>query len=305
VSRIRDGGVRVRPGPGARDSHSPDFDGSVVGRPFAISGLMVNDFGYDLSHAFRSLRRAPLNTLIALGILGLGVGANTAMFGAINHVLLRPLPFRDADRLIRLRDQATGADGRPHPFNMSSRNILALERSVSIFDGLVAMSGDSMTLVGGEVPERVSVVLQTDGADQTLAIPPALGRGFTPDELRAGVGSGVALASHAMWQSHLDGSSSVLGARVRLDARTFTIVGVMPPQYAFPYNAQFWIPHVLDPADQAHDFAVWAHVPPGVTPSQARSALAAAAAAIRREVPGTLPSYGLDVMTIRENIVGT
>src|SRR5215467_4889435 len=118
---------------------------------------MLTDFGYDLRHAFRALRRAPLNTFIALGILGLGVGANTAMFGAINHILLRPLPFRDADRLIRLRDQVTGADGRPHPFNMSSRNILALKRSASIFDGLVAMSGDSMTLVGGEVPERVSV----------------------------------------------------------------------------------------------------------------------------------------------------
>jgi putative ABC transport system permease protein len=265
---------------------------------------MLSDFGYDLRHAFRALGRAPLNTLITLGILGLGVGANTAMFGAVNHVLLRPLPFRDADHLIRLRDQVTGADGQPHAFNMSSRTILALKRSASVFDGLVAMSGDNMTLLGGEVPERASVVLQTDGFDQTLAVPPVLGRGFTADELRAGIGSGVAIVSHATWQSRFGGSPSVLGATVRLDARTFTIVGVMPPQYSFPYNAQFWIPHALDPADQVHDFAVWAHVPSGVSSAQVRAALDEAAATIRREVPGTLPTYGLDVMTIRENIVG-
>ena len=266
---------------------------------------MLSDLAYDLRHAFRALRRAPRNTLIALGILALGIGANTAMFGAINHVLLRSLPFRDADRLIRIRDQVTGADGRAHAFNMSSRNILALKRSVSVFDGLVAMSGDSMTLLGGDVPEHVSVVLQTDGVDQTLGVQPAFGRGFGADELRMGIASGVAIVSHAMWQSHFGGSPSVLGSSVRLDARTFTIVGIMPPQYAFPYDAQFWIPHVLDPADQTRDFAVWAHVPRAVSTSQVRSALDAAAATIKREFTGTLPTYGLDVMTMRENIVGT
>jgi putative ABC transport system permease protein len=272
---------------------------------FASATLMLRDLWYDLRHAFRALRRTPRNTLISLAILTLGIGANTAMFSAINHVLVRPLPFRDAQHLVRIRDQVVGADGRPHAFNMSSRNILALKSSAAVFDGLVAMSGDNMTLFGGEVPERVSVVLQTEGIDQTLGVTPFAGRNFSAAELRAGIASGVALISHSMWQSHFGGSSVILGSTVRLDARTFTVVGVMPPQYAFPYDAQFWVPHVLDPADQARDFAVWAHVRAGVTPAQVRAALDQAAAAIRREFPATLPTYGLDMMTMRENIVGT
>ena len=111
---------------------------------------MIHDLWYDIRHALRLLRRTPRNTAIAVAILGLGIGTNTAMFSAINHVLLRPLPFPDADRLLRLRDQITGADGFPHPFNMSARNVLALREHASAFDAVVAMSGDSMTLPGGE-----------------------------------------------------------------------------------------------------------------------------------------------------------
>jgi len=272
---------------------------------FAFVPAMLRDLGYDLRHAFRALRRSPRNTIISLGILGLGIGANTAMFGAINHVLLRPLPFHDAGRLLRIRDQVVGADGQPHAFNMSSRHVLALMRTVSVFDGVVAMSGDSMTLFGGDVAERVSVVLQTDGFDRTLAVSPFRGRMFSAEEERQGIGSGVALISHAMWQSRFGGSPTAVGSTVRLDARTFTIVGVMPPQYAFPYDAQFWVPHVPDPDDQAHDYAVWGHVRPGVTQAQVRAALDEAAAGIRQAFAETLPTYGLDVMTMRENIVGT
>ena len=259
---------------------------------------------YDLRHAVRVLRRAPRTTAIAVAILGLGIGANTAMFSAINHVLLRPLPFTDPDRLLRVRDAVTGADGQQHAFNMSSRHVLALRDFNEVFDGIVAFSAGNMTLAGGDVPERLSVVLQTAGMDGTLDVRPVLGRGFTAGEEATGIASGVALISHATWQTHFGQSPSAIGATMRLDGRPFTVIGVMPPQYAFPYEAQVWIPGALDAADQLRDFAVFCHLRPGVTPAQARESLGRTAALIGRQSAETFPNYGFDVMTIRDNLVG-
>ena len=265
---------------------------------------MLLAFCHDLRHAFRLLRRSPRETAIAAAILGLGIGANTAMFSAVNHVLWRPFPFPDEMRLIRVREMTVDADGRPHPFNMSSRAILALSEGANdVFDGLVAMGGSNRTLDGPDGPERVSVVLQTEGFERTLRVNPILGRPLTPDEERRGLDAGVALISHALWQTRFGGLSSAIGTPVRLDDRTFTIVGVMPPQYAFPYDAQFWIPWRLDAADQQRDFAVWAHEKPGVTGEQVRSAVDRVAAALRRTYVALPAGYTFELTSIRENLV--
>ena len=232
----------------------------------------------DLRYAIRLLRRSPRNSAIAVAILALGIGANTAMFSVVNHVLFRPLPFPDAGRIIRLRDAVTSRDGQLRAFNMASRNVLALRAHTELFDGLVAFSANSMTLLGRDAPERVSVVFQSDGTDETLAIKPIVGRGFTTGEERLGIDSGVALASYALWQSHFGGSPNAIGTTFRLDERQFTLVGVLPQGYAFPYDAQLWIPTTLDSADRAGNFAVFGRMRPGVSMAQVRSALPAVAA---------------------------
>src|ERR1043166_6374565 len=124
-------------------------------------GRMLQAFLQDLGFAVRLLRRSPRDTAIAAGILGLGIGANTAMFSAVNHVLWRPFPFRDEARLIRLREMSVDTKGHAHPYNMSSRAFLAVRaKAGDVLDGLVAMSGQNMTLLGGDVAERAGVVLQ-------------------------------------------------------------------------------------------------------------------------------------------------
>src|SRR4029079_7738854 len=134
--------------------------------------------------AFRLLRRSPRDTCIAAAIFGLGIGANTAMFSAVNHVLWRPFSFPDEARLVRLREMVTSADGTMYPFNMSSAAILAFRRGASdVFTDVVAMSGQNMALAGTDAAERVSVVLQTEGYDGTLGVKPAAGRSLTADEL--------------------------------------------------------------------------------------------------------------------------
>jgi len=265
---------------------------------------MLEAFWFDLRHAVRLLMRTKRETAIAVAMLAIGIGANTAMFSAIRSVVLQPLPFRDRDRLIRLRDSMTSADGQVHAVNMSSRSVLAVQRGATIFDGLAAFSGTDMTMLGGERPERVRVVLQAERAMETLGVGPVTGRGFTSEEQRAGLSSGVALVSDAFWRTRLGGASGVLGSKVRLDDRTVTIVGVMPPAYAFPYEAQFWLPFALDPADRSRDFAVLVRMRDGVTIDQARAALSSVAADVRRTYADAAHGYGIEVMTLRENLVG-
>jgi putative ABC transport system permease protein len=256
----------------------------------------------DLRYAIRLLRRNPRNTVIAVAILALGIGANTALFSAINHLLLRPLPFKDSDQLVRVRDAVAGADGTIHPFNMSARNVEALRAHTEIFDALVAFSGNNMTLLGRDVPERVSVVFQSEGNDQTLGIAPIIGRGFSADEQRQGIDSGVALASHALWQNRFGGSRDVLGATIRLDTHDLTLIGVMPPGFAFPYDAQVWVPTTMDPASSTGNYAVFGHLRQGVTLPQVRAALPAVAAQIRERFPDTWATYGLHVLPLRESL---
>ena len=263
----------------------------------------MDGLSQDLRYAVRLLKRAPRNAAVSVAILALGIGANTAMFSAVNHLLLRPLPFPDGERLIRVRDAVTSADGELRAFNMSSRNVVALRAHADVFDGVVAFSANNMTLLGGDAPERVSVVLQSDGIEQTLAVRPIIGRGFTADEQRRGIDSGVALASYGIWQSHFGGSPDALGTSFSLDARRFTLIGVLPQGYAYPYGAQFWIPTVLDPSDRAGNFAVFARMRPGVTLAQVRVALPIVAAQIRKAYPDTWASYGFEVMTLRENLL--
>jgi putative ABC transport system permease protein len=274
------------------------------GSAFARIRPVLSAFFQDLRLAFRLLRRSPRDTIVAAVIFGLGIGANTAMFSALNHVLWRPFPFKDEARLIRLRETVTAADGTVHPFNMSSAAILAVRDGLrDVFEDVVAMSGQNMTLAGADAGERVSVVLQTDGFDATLGVRPVAGRPLTDDESRRGLDAGVALVSHAMWETRFGRSPAALGARIRLDDRTMTIVGVMPPQYAFPYNAQFWVPWRLDPADRSRDFAVWGRTRPGATPRQIRGAADRVAAQIRHDRPDLPSGYGLELRTMRENLL--
>jgi hypothetical protein len=270
-------------------------------RPRTLGSALI----IDVKYALRGLRRSPRDTWIAVATLALGIGASTAMFSAVNHVLWRPFPFRDEARLIRLREMTVDTNGHAHPHNMSSRASLAVRANAGdVLDGLVAMSGQNMTLLGGDVAERVSVVLQSEGFENTLDVKPVLGRALTIDGERRGIDSGVALVSHAMWQSRFGGLPSVLGTTVRLDERAFTIVGVMPPQYAFPYLAQFWIPWRLDTGDQSRDFAVWGHLRRGVTDRQLRESMDRVAAGLRRDYAALPPTYSLEIRSIRENLMG-
>jgi len=263
----------------------------------------MNDLLRDLRLGFRLVRKSPGFAAIVVLTLALGIGGNTAIFSLVNTVFFRPLPFPQPDRVLRILDSLKGPDGHRSTFGMHSQNALAVQQENRIFASTVAAFGASRTLTSAEAPERVSVVYRSEGWLATLGVKPAFGRDFTPEEERQGINSGVALVSYGLWQSRFGGSPSILHTSVQLDRRSYSIIGVMPQGFSFPYDAQFWVPYLVNASERGVEFAVFARLEPNISANQARQAMDALSGRIKEQYPDTLPGYGISIITLRENLV--
>jgi len=257
----------------------------------------------DIRFGVRLLRRSPAFAIPVIVTLALGIGGNTAIFSLVNTVFFRPLPLKDPDRVLRLLDSFRGPDGHSRTFGMHSQNVDVLQRDDRTFESVVALGGQNVTLSGRGSPERVQVVYRTAGWAPTLSVRPVLGRDFSAGEERQGIESGVAIVSYGFSQRRFGGARAALNSTVQLEDRTFTIVGVFPQGFSFPYEADFWIPFVVDASDRARDFAVYGRLREGVTRAQAHQALDRVSAEIRDQYPETLPGYSVSSITLRENLI--
>jgi putative ABC transport system permease protein len=239
----------------------------------------VIDLARDVRHAGRTLPKSPGFSAISVLLTGLGIGATTTLFSLTYGVLMKPLPWSEPDRIVRLQETRGGKHGRV-PWTITNTTYHAWrERPQTIEDLGGWMRGQLMTVtMGAGEPERLGVGRVTPGLLRVLGVQPARGRIFTDDDPVANAGPGVGILGYRLWQRRFGGDPSVIGRAIRLDDRLITVVGVMPDAFAFPdRETQAWLPMgVVRVAAGAsvisgQIFYAVARLRPGVTPQQASS----------------------------------
>ena len=272
----------------------------------------------DLVYAARMLWQKPGYSAIAVLTLGLGIGANTAIFSVVNAVLLEPLPFAEPDRVMALGQQTT--QNRAALSQFSFRNFADVRERSRSFERLAAYYNLNVTLTGDREAQLLRGTVITAELLPLLGVQPALGRAFLPEEDAAGGGPGgrPALLSHEAWHEHFGGDAGVIGRAVDLNNNRFTIVGIMPQGFTFPIQAQptqVWITTALDnerPTGpgaimQARGYRGWraiGRLKPGVTIEQARAEADSIAAGLAGEHPEANKDMAIGVRPLHDNVVG-
>ena len=265
--------------------------------------LSIDHILQDARYGLRQLRRTPIFTLATIATLGLTIGATSALFAIANAVLLRPLPYPGSDRIVSVSVAARGTDtGRMD--EPTAR--LALESSLPSFESLAMYNSTGANMTGGAQPERVSGVRVSDRFFDVMRTQPALGRTFAPDEGQAG-GPAAIVLSDSLWARAFARSPDVLNREVKLDDRSYTVVGVMPPGFRFPGRSEFWLPMIPRPMSGGGFFFVsfiGRLSDRGTTASAARDLLA-----LRKSRASALPApereSDLRVMTVHHRLYGS
>jgi predicted permease len=255
----------------------------------------------DIQYALRQLRRSPGFAVTAILTLALGIGANIAIFTLINSMLLRPLPFADQGRVMRINYDSTRADTTFFPKGW----VRALSEHSASFASVSAFGPDVESNVGdGGSPARVFGVEVTANALDTLGIRPAAGRFFAPDDAIAGH-EPVVVLSYGYWREHYGESSAAIGQTLRIDGISRRIEGVMPAGVRFPYaDTQFLVPITfkgndpLDPWQTGYDLRAFGRLKDGVTPGQAQAELRSLQKQLLPLFPWRMPDVWASEMTV-------
>jgi predicted permease len=275
----------------------------------------MNTILQDFRFAVRLLRRSPGFTLVAVLTLALGIGINTAIFSVVNGVLLRPLPYADPDALVRLHH--VHHEQAPTGGAFSPQDVEDLQAGAAGFAGIAAygyLPGQSgLDLTGeGSDPRRVEGVFVSPEFFPLLGVGAAHGRTLHADESRPG-GDRAVVLSDALWRSRFDADPGVVGRTLTLDGEPYSVVGIMPPHFAFPAPAaEVWVPlsRLGEDAIPRQRGIRWlqvvARVAPGVRPETALGSANATLAALAAEHPATNEGWtGARMEPLRESIVGT
>lgn len=265
--------------------------------------------GQDVRYALRALRRSPGFTVVAVLSLALGIGANAAIFSVINATLLRALPFEDADRLVgvwerEMRSTRAGADRS----DVAPANFLDWQRQSRSFTGLAAFALGDAALTGAGEPTEVRIASVSTSMFGLLGVRPTAGRTFVPEEADL-AHDGVVMLSSGLWQRWFGPGTRLDHQRVTLDGDTYTVVGVVTSDQAFPRDVEVWRPLRLGAPQSAtrgaHFLQVVGRLRPSVSAAQARSELGEIASRLERLYPATNADDGISLVPLHEEAVGS
>lgn len=257
----------------------------------------------DLRYALRLVRGDWRFSLTLVATLATGIAASGAIFNVVNASLFRPLPIPDETRVYRLQDYTLNQGGPRVLRSTRGLNFLAIRDEARSFESVIGMRRVEWSMVDGATPIPIKVILVTAGSMDLLGVRPHAGRLFARDEETAGIDSNVLVLSHSLWQRQFGETTAAIGKTVRLEDRVVTIVGVAPPGFRFPYDAEAWMPERLSPAMDV-SVAAFARLAPGVTPAQAAAELDAIAARAEGVRPVVNRAVRFAMTPMRESLVG-
>jgi putative ABC transport system permease protein len=256
----------------------------------------------DVRHSVRTLRQSPGFTAVAVLTLAIGIGANTAIFSFVDAMLLKPLPYPNADRIVRVMEKPPRGERN----GISTLNFLDWQRDNTVFDFMSAQTGDAVTLTGGSEPVQIRGGLVSAGYFKVFGAEPALGRTFLPGEDQLGKHQ-VAVISHSLWITQFGGDPTIVNRTVLLNNEPHAIVGVLPATSAFDRApVQIWRPLAFKPSNMTRDFhwmVSFARLKDGVTLTQARANMDAIGKRIENDFPASNKGWGVVVEPYAETLI--
>ena len=257
----------------------------------------------DLRFAIRRLLSTPLFTFVAVLGIAAGIGVNSAVFSIVNGVIFRPLPFENAERLVVISGQ--------HPeigrFSASYPDFVSLKENSTAFEHFAALHHKSFTLTGHNEPERLSGVSASASFFPMLGARPALGRFFSEAEEAGRVRAAV--LSHALWRDRFGSDPAIINRNLTLNDESYTVVGVMPPDFRPPMGAQLWVPLKLsdeDKADRGERFlSMFARLTPDADPQRALSELNVVAGQLQQQYPDTNAGRRVVLVPLHQELTET
>jgi putative ABC transport system permease protein len=263
---------------------------------------LIDSVAQDFRYGVRSLRRNPGFALLAVLVMALGIGANTAVFSVVNGVLLRPLAYRDPDRIVTL---TTAWKGGAKLRLVTVPDFQDFHDQTTAFSAMAYYRSSDQPTTADSAAEYVHVARVSPEFFETLAVAPAVGRLFSAEEQESG-DSGTALISYSYWQSHLGGRTAVLGQRLRISDQALTIVGVLPPRFHFPDKSDVWRPS--DAVDrrlgrESFSFSAIGRLKPSISLEQAQGQLNSIARRLQRQYPNSNKDRSVVVTRMRDYMV--
>ena len=266
-----------------------------------LMGAMVRDARV----ALRAIRKSPGFAITATLCIALGVGVATMILSAVDTILVRPMPFPNAQQLVSV--YAQNVPRGYHGTNISYEDYVSWRDGNRTLSALGIWTWVTKTITDGE-SERVAGASVSANLFPLMGVRPLLGRGFRPEEERLAA-SDVVLLSYGLWRRRFGGDSSIVGHTISMDGRPHLVAGVMPPGFNFPDRGEFWMPFAIDgPSRETHDDRGYAgaigRLRPGVTFEQAKADLARVSAQLQHDFPDQNTGWAAELMTLRDDLTG-